>query len=208
MQINTYYDLRLNRVLSSDSKGHRLLMDYNAQELSLQTTAADAEQLLALMKSAAFPGHVGLARLIKGKANGIPGYYRFDPYPDQTLRRAPELDVFEYQPEGYNVNCIGWRCETNPAGFLAPRGIIPGVQGHFISDSTESFAVDVPYEFTDLCTRLHRNPVAVLRDFIANASKLHHTNALPRGDGFASHGHEAEALLARYLELVYQKPGN
>ena len=71
--------------------------------------------------------------------------YRFQPYMDQSLRRAFELDVFEHvAPVGsprYNAERIGWRNAACIDGFLAPAGIIPGENGRFIEDtSSSSFA--------------------------------------------------------------------
>lgn len=41
----------------------------------------------------------------------------FVPYPDQTLRRRPELD---------DGDQLGWMSQARPDGFTAPRGIVPG----------------------------------------------------------------------------------
>jgi hypothetical protein len=207
VRVRVYYDASLIGVLSGGEDSERLLLEYAGQEISLPADPDNAHRLREMLHAGHGPTPKGAARLITGKADGTPPRYCFDIYPDQTLQRAPELDVFEYNPDVYNVNCIGWRNELNPSGFLAPKGIIPGEQGHFISDSTESFAVDIPYEFTNLCTELKQTPVSVLRDFIANACALRHTTALPRGDGFASQGEEAETMITRYLERVYRKDG-
>lgn len=208
MRVNVYYDARLIHVLADeDGEGYTLKVVYNGETLSLSADPFCARRLVNQFSSGGVSECRGAARLVTRNATGMPARYCFDVYPDQTLQRAPELDVFEFHPQGYNVNGIGWRNALNPSGFLAPKGVIPGEQGHFISDSTETVEVDVPYEFTDLCTSLGREPVKVLRDFVAGACRLQNTAAMPRADGLASQGIEAETLIARYLELVYKKPG-
>ena len=206
MRVHVYYDAQLIRILSDNGNGNALLVEYGGQEIILPADPVHASQMHKALQSGVFSKPTGAARLIARRADGTPIRYYFEIYPDQTLKRAPELDVFEYSPEKYNANCIGWRNALNPAGFLAPKGIIPGEQGNFISDSAESFEVDVPYEFTDLCTRLRCDPVIVLRDFVAHACRLKNTASLPRGDGLTSQGEAAEELIARYLEQVYGKP--
>lgn len=102
------------------------------------------------------------------------------------------------------MNSIGWRNEANPNGFLAARGIIPGKEGRFISDSTEPYTVNIPFDFVEIATRLKQDPVDILKNFIADVCQLHSTDELPRADGFNSRGMEAEKKAREYLKQAYR----
>jgi len=205
VRVSVYYDTVLVKVLLENKDNERLVIKYNGQEIYLPTTYDHAYELQAQLDSGKLTGQIGAARLVAGKAIGIPPVYYFEKYLDQTLRRNFEIDTFDYTADGYNVNCIGWRNQQNPAGFLAPKGVIPGIDGNFITDGTESFELDVPYQFTNLCTSMGSDTVSLLRDFIATACQIYDTPELPRADFYSSKGPEAEKLIAQYLDLVYQK---
>ena len=203
--ITIYYDAFLVDVLSGDKDGERLVIEYRGEEISLPADPDCVQTLQKRLRTGDLPGKKGAARLMPREAVGLPIRYSFDIYPDQTLTRVFDLDTFEYHADGYNVNCLGWRNEQNPAGFLGPKGVFPGVHGNFVTDGTENFDVDVPYQFSNLCTGMGSNTISVFRDFMATACRLYHTPDLPRADFLNSVGSEAEALLARYFELAYRK---
>lgn len=202
--ITVYFDAFLVGVLSGGEDSERLVIEYNGEEISLPADTEYAHALQKRLHSGEIPGRKGAARLMSRDAIGQPIRYAFDLYPDQTLNRAFELDTFEYTADGYNVNCIGWRNEVNPAGFLGPKGVIPGLQGNFITDGTESFEIDVPYQFTNLCTRMGSDTVSVFQDFMATACRIANTPELPRADFLQSKGTAAEELLARYFDEAYK----
>jgi hypothetical protein len=102
--------------------------------------------------------------------------FNFIAYPDQSLRRAPELDVYVMGPQS-NFNpshaitglapaasvppTIGWTCLAHPEGFLAPAGLIPGIstQGRaFVSDESQFISLAVPREFLQLCSDQSQTP--------------------------------------------------
>lgn len=205
MYITVYFDALLVGVLSSGDDSERLIIEYNGEEISLPIDPDDAHQLQKRLHAGEIPGRRGAARLLSRDAVGLPIRYGFSPYPDQTLTRFYELDSFDYTSDGYNVNCIGWRNNSNPAGFLGPKGVIPGVDGNFVTDGTEAFEIDVPYQFTNLCTSMGSDTVSVFRDFMATACKISSTSELPRADFLSSKGPDAEALIARYLETAYKQ---
>lgn len=152
-------------------------------------------------------GQIGVATFV-AKTEHSPEFYRFEPYGDQTLRRAFELDVFERpnRPgiglDGVNVETIGWRNETEPDGFLAPRGIVPGSNG-FIADETTNITIGIPPEFYDLCAEVKRQPEEVLRGFIADAADLNSYLNCPRADGYSSNGSDERMMARDYFERAY-----
>lgn len=209
MRPSLYYDARLKGVTVTDN-GDRFVIEYLGNELSLPADTANAAWYDKLLKQNGKEqtGLIGIVSQVRRKNNvghSRPrGYYRFDAYPDQTLRRAFELDDFDYFGENHNMNSIGWRNEANPNGFLAARGIIPGAEGRFISDSTEPYTVNIPFDFVEIATRLKQDPVALLKNFMADVCQLHSTDKLPRADGMNSKGTEAEKKAREYLMMAYR----
>lgn len=207
MRSTLYYDARL-KGLRTTPNGQRLLIDYQGRELLL---AADAGHLQQCEKYLALPenrhGLIGLARLVRRKNAGhsrSKPLYRFDAYCDQSLRRAFDLDDYEPIGHGHNLNCIGWRNDTHPDGFLAPRGIIPGKAGRFVSDNTEAYTVCIPIEFAELAARMKTDPVSLLQGFMADVCQLQHSPELPRADQLASRGTEAVRKARDYLRLAWR----
>ena len=190
------------------SSGDRLVIEYQGKDLFLTADPVNAQQCENLLQGVTEETAViGLARLIRKKTAGgtrLRSVYRFDPYPDPTLRRAFDLDDYDYQNVHHNTNCIGWRNAKNPDGFVAPRGVIPGEQGQFVSDTTEIWPMAIPFEFVELATRLKTDPVTILKSFIADACQLHSTPELPRADGFSSHGSDAERRARDYLRAAFK----
>ncbi len=207
MRPTLYYDAYLKSVLAT-SNGERLVIAYQGKDLFLPADPVNAQQYEKRLKEAGNDsGLVGLARLVRRKApgNNRPrSFYRFDAYPDQTLRRAFDLDDYEYIDSHYNLNCIGWRNEKNPDGFLAPRGIIPGEAGRFVSDNTENHPVPIPFEFIELATRMKTDPVSILKNFMADACRLQSSPELPRADGLSSRGAETEKKARDYLRQAWR----
>lgn len=93
--------------------------------------------------------------------------YWFEIYTDQSLRRAPELDMdqidIDQNPE--IIDTIGWRNERNPQGFRSPEGIIPnGITPK--QTTSERITLDIPQRFETICEQYHLSPEQILQDFI------------------------------------------
>ncbi len=208
MRPTLYYDARLKGVTTAANGEKRLAIEYRGRELSLPADTANAQHCEKRLHAAgADTGVIGLARLIRKKTQGGNRprmFYRFDIYADQSLRRAFELDDYEYIDSDYNINCIGWRNDKNPDGFLAPRGIIPGDAGRFVSDNTEKHVLAIPFEFIELATRMKTDPESILKHFIADACHLQSTPELPRADGFSSRGTESTRKAHDYLRQAWR----
>lgn len=134
------------------------------------------------------------------------GHAHFRPYPDQSLRRSPELDrtVNSPRPDEKKPHVIGWRCDAQPDGFTAPAGLIPGKGGSFIPDDTEDLTIAVPPEFRELCRQYALSPKDVLQGFIADAAGLSNMiNTLPRADGYSSNGSDERDMAEAYLGRAY-----
>lgn len=122
----------------------------------------------------------------------------FIPYVDQSLRRAPELDVPRAVKRG-----IGWRCDQKPSGFLAPVGLIPGIGGDYELDCTEPVTINIPEELTRLAREHQLTPVELLRGFIADLCNLESTMAKPRADRYTSNGSDERMLAQDWLDRAY-----
>ena len=206
MRPTLYYDARLTGVTTAGNGEKRLTIEYRGKELSLPADPANAQHCEKRLNTSG-TGLIGLARLIRKKTQGgnrPRAFYRFDAYIDQSLRRAFELDDYEFIDSDYNINCIGWRNEKSPDGFLAPRGVIPGEGGRFVSDSTARHAVAIPFEFIELATRMKTDPVSILKLFIADACHLQSTPELPRADGFSSRGTESSRKAHDHLRQAWR----
>lgn len=205
---SVYYDALLKSVILT-ANGERFVIEFQGKDILLAADSANAAYYDKLLKQSGKEetGLIGLVSQVRKKNGNVVrsrGFYRFDAYPDQTLTRAFELDDFEYLDEGCNMNCIGWRNQANPNGFLAARGIIPGTEGRFISDRTERYPVNIPFEFVEIATRLKQDPVDMLKNFMADVCQLHSTDELPRADSLNSRGTEAEKKAREYLRQAYR----
>lgn len=125
--------------------------------------------------------------------------YWFYEYPDQSLRRVPELDW--HQHTGADV--IGWVCDAKPRGFRAPIGLIPGENGQFISADLTTISLDVPSEFVELCRDVALTPLDVLRGFIADVCGLQNLIVRPRADGFSSNGSDERMYAEQWFDRAY-----
>ncbi|MGN0918113.1 MAG: hypothetical protein ACI4NO_03095 [Oxalobacter sp.] len=206
MKPTLFYDSELLSVSMTGSDA-QLTIKYQEQEIVLQGESSNAIYCRKLLeKQESNTPLIGLTRLIQRKSSGSSrnrNGYRFDPYVDQTLRRAFDLDVYEFSRETHNTNSIGWRNAKYPGGFLAPKGLVPGQQGRFISSSTQDIPVAVPLEFFELCIRMRSDPEAVLKSFIADVCHLSSTPELPRADANMNRGTEAKRKARDYLRQAW-----
>ncbi len=207
MKPTLYYDTELLSV-SITENDTQLTIRYQGKEITLQGDIANVAHCRKLLEGQdAETPLIGLVRLNQRKAAGAGrsrNEYRFDAYVDQTLRRAFDLDVYEFTRETHNANSIGWRNAKYPEGFLAPKGIIPGHQGRFVSSSTQDVPVAVPLEFFELCTRMRSDPETILKAFIADVCNLSSSPELPRADGAMNHGADAKRKARDYLRQSWR----
>jgi hypothetical protein len=134
------------------------------------------------------------------------GTYGFAAYPDPSLRRAPELDMFdisEVQRDGRAQGVVGWRSDFYPSGFRAPFGLIPGEQGDFLPDETIPVTLRIPPEFIQQCREVRRTPEEVLRGFIADLAGLQSYISKPRADGYSSNGSDERTYAEQWLDRAY-----
>lgn len=127
----------------------------------------------------------------------------FHSYPDQSLRRAPELDSDEPSIEGRQPNVIGWRCDARPAGFRAPVGLTPGKDGQFIQDRSVSVTLRVPHEFVEECQRYGMTPAEMLQGFAADAAGIMNYVINPRADRFGSNGSDERDMADAWMQRAY-----
>ncbi|MEV3801939.1 hypothetical protein RI528_00100 [Aeromonas veronii] len=126
----------------------------------------------------------------------------FRAYIDQSLRRVPELDSNKaFVNDGRAPEVIGWRCDFKPTGFLAPVGLIPGENGMFVPDETQTVTLRVPPEFLRECTRVQMTAHDLLRSFVGDLAGIRNYAMRPRADGYGSGGSDereyADAWLMR-----------
>ena len=207
MKPTLFYDAELRSVSLTENSA-QLIVAYQGHETILPVEPGNAAYCRRLLetKDGGNP-IIGLARLIQRRQNGVArskALYRFDPYVDQTLRRAFDLDAFEFSRETHNANCVGWRNAKFPDGFLAPKGLVPGQQGRFVSSSTQDVPVAVPLEFFELCVRMKSDPETVLKAFIADICSLNSTPELPRADGSVHNGADARRKAREYLRQAWR----
>lgn len=203
MQGKQFFDARLKEV-GADSA---LLIEYQGSTLRLPGYPRPDNRPLDDFTARKI-GQIGVATF-EPASEGTPAFYRFEPYADQTMRRAFELDVFERPPrpgmghDGYNDTTLGWRSESQPDGFHAPNGIIPGKDGAFIQDQTQNITISIPPEFFALCDDFNQEPESVLRGFIADACGLNNYLNCPRADGYSSNGSDERMQAYAYIERAY-----
>ncbi|RQU83913.1 hypothetical protein [Burkholderia cenocepacia] len=201
MQATQYFDSRLVEVSATGE----LVIEYQASTLRVPgypRTDGKIDEFLAKKI-----GQIGVATFVSATEHH-PAFYRFEPYGDQTMRRAYELDDFRRPQragmgyDGYNEEVIGWRSEAQPEGFLAPRGLVPGANG-FIADDTENITIAVPREFYDLCAEVKKSAEDVLRGFIADVAALDNYLNCPRADGYGSNGSDERMMARDYFERAH-----
>lgn len=173
-----YFDAVLHAVTED-----RLVLDYFGRKLELSTFLPISDW----MKS-----KVGKVGVVQFEPNGE--CWRFSDYLDQSMRRAFELD---------GTDRIGWINDANPAGWTAPRCVIPGENGQFVEDETSPVTIDVPLEFYDLCNRHEVTPETVLRGFVADVCDLVSYVRAPRADGYSSNGSDERSMAADYFDRAH-----
>ncbi len=198
----TFYNTRLIEVSNSD--GHSdLVFDYLGETLRRETFPVIGSRPSLWLQ----PGKVGAVMRVRTPSAPGAKLYRFEPYFDQSLRRAFEFDIFEHDralvSTAGNLERVGWRNDTYPDGFLAPAGLIPGDLGAFIADKTERIELDVPPEFVALCAQYGQSAEDVLRAFIADSSEIESLFLNPRADGYSSNGSDERHYAREYLNRTF-----
>lgn len=126
------------------------------------------------------------------------GYY-FEIYQDQSLKRAPELDITtNYHDSPYDL--IGWRNEKHSGGFLAPNGIIPDFGGKYISDNTKVLSLLIPKEMEEICKEYNTSPETLFCDITNN---LTGSTPFHKGSVLNYSGIARSALVKAYLQASY-----
>ena len=139
-------------------------------------------------------GQHGYLQSARSNHGGPPGGCYFRDYPEQTLRRVPELDT---------ATGHGWICDAAPRGLLAPAGLIPGASGRFVPDETIEVTVKVPPEFVRECKRVELSPADVLKGFIGDLAGLQNFNNCPRADGYGSNGSDERDKAEDWFQRAY-----
>jgi len=151
-------------------------------------------------------GQVGVVRRADQGFAAVPSCAcHFHKYPDQSLRRAPELDLMELNEpsiEGRKQNVIGWRCDAR-GGFRAPIGLTPGEGGQFIEDRSVSVTLRVPHEFVEECKRYGMTPAEMLQGFACDAAGITNYVVNPRADGFGSNGSDERDMADAWMQRAY-----
>jgi hypothetical protein len=120
--------------------------------------------------------------------------FTFHSYPDQRLRRLPDLDP-------PNQDDWGWSIEEHR--FTVKCGILPGLSGAVIRDDTRALTIRIAPEFDDWCARHQLDPVSVLRTFVADLCAITNSRRRPREDGYCSSGAHERFLAREYIRRVY-----
>jgi len=135
------------------------------------------------------PGTVGLLCLPEDDDT-----FRFYSYPDQRLRRRPDMDP-------PNEDAWGWSIEEYR--FTVKRGVVPGLSGAVIRDDTRALTIHIAPEFDEWCAARQLDPVSVLRAFIADLCGISNSRRRPREDGYCSSGAQERFLAREYARRVY-----
>lgn len=131
------------------------------------------------------------------------GACEFTRYIDQSLRRAPELDIARHaSKDGSFPPVLGWRHDGHQDGFLAPFDFVPGYTGRFVPDETVALTLRVPPEFLLQCKRLDLTPETVLRTFIGDVCGIQTSYQEPRADGYGRKRDLATELTADWLYIM------
>lgn len=171
-------------------------------ELNGETTSLPSPNKWSEEWSRRDVGRVGLVR--HARQIHASGFY-FNAYIEPSLRRAPELDLLDARPQadGRLISVIGWRCEQKPNGFRAPLGLIPGKEGNFIADETETVTLRVPPEFILECRLVQSDPKTILENFIADLSGIMNWAHTPRADHYSSNGSDERMFAEQWLQRTH-----
>jgi hypothetical protein len=137
-------------------------------------------------------GQVGQLR----EANDRRGGWYFNAYLEQRLRRVPGRDVRD-------SGLWAWRLDGDDRLIELYEGVVPGVDGAFVPDATQIVEVGLPSEFVALCEERGRDPVDVLRGFMADLCGLQNYVRCPREDGLTSNGSDERMYADQYFERAY-----
>lgn len=192
---DAFHNVRLLGISCGDDGNVMLTMEVQGETVRTKTSIPfqpdsrwNAEQV----------GKVGMLR--SEYLLDAPGFTTsFAAYPDQTLRRAPELDPTRRR----GLYVTGWRCAARPRGFLAPAGLIPGENGQFVESFTTTITLEVPEEFMRLAREHQSSADGLLRGFIADVCGLQSYVSCPRADGYTSNGSDERMLAQDWLERAY-----
>ena len=197
----TLHNVRLVDV-TADDDGHELL--------HVEGECGERAALLGTAKVSEWRkkeiGQIGVVRRADRRWVEAPSRAcHFHAYPDQSLRRAPELDLMDLDEpsiEGRKQNVIGWRCDAR-GGFRAPIGLTPGEGGQFIEDRSVSVTLRVPHEFVEECKRYGMTPAEMLQGFAGDASGIMNYVVNPRADGFGSNGSDERDMADAWMQRAY-----
>jgi hypothetical protein len=143
------------------------------------------------------PGTVGLLCLPHDEDT-----FTFHSYPDQRLRRLPDLDPPNQEDWGWSID---------EYRFTVKRGILPGISGAVIRDDTRAVQIRIAPEFDAWCADHTLDPVSVLRTFIADLCGICNSRRRPREDGYCSTGVGERFLAREYARRIYpalRSPGS
>lgn len=126
----------------------------------------------------------------------------FWPYAEPRLRRWPEQD-FAGDPEKGIAPFWSWRLQGSDDRISCKPHFIPGKDGRFIPDETESLAIQIPPEFVQMCAGRALDPELVLRGFIADLCRLQSYVVNPREDGFSSNGSDERMMAEQWFDRAY-----
>jgi hypothetical protein len=125
-------------------------------------------------------------------------------YPDQRLRRVPEYD-FRRSPEDEEIWLWCWTLDGTDQRFLVKPHFVPGVDGQYVHDETDTIEMAVPPEFSELCESRGLTAEEVLRGFIADLCGLQNEVANPREDGYSSNGSDERRIAGEWFERAYSE---
>lgn len=194
----TYDNVTLVAVSEEEGGGVNLHLEHNGVFFFAAAAGEFAPQVQYLERN------VGKIGRLQRPGTAAGATVNFQPYPDQSLRRAPQFDVYtSSEPTHRNNAVIGWTCVARGA-FLAPRGLIPGVDGAFVPDNSILVTIPIPQEFVGECNGVGLSPEDVLRGFIADLAEISnfvHKN--PRADGYNSNGSDERMMANEYFDRAY-----
>lgn len=130
------------------------------------------------------------------------GDFLFWPYTEQRLRRWPEQDYPGDETKGYGP-FWSWRLDGTEERISCKPHFVPGQDGKYIEDATETVEIPVPPEFFELCERRGLTVEQVLKGFIADVCGLQNYLVNPREDGFSSNGSDERMYADQWLERAY-----
>jgi hypothetical protein len=133
--------------------------------------------------------------VLRDAKDGRGGWY-FNAYFEQRLRRVPERDVRD-------SGLWAWRLEGEDGLIELYEGVVPGLNGAFVPDATQIVEIGLPAEFVALCEERGRDPVGVLRGFMADLCGLQNYVRCPREDGLSSNGSDERMYADQYFERAY-----